>query len=307
LILHITNGDSAAIGIVNIQPGRRVLPWRDLLHEGPVPAGYGFRELSAIRAQYLFEAGYTETLEEAQVHFRSCEAALRLAGECREIVLWFEHDLYDQLQLAQVLDWFRENAPDAPLRLVQTNEYLGEMLDEQLARAWKSREPVHRMQLDAAHMVWEAIRAPHPTSLGAMARSRFVGLPYLAPALLRFCAEYPSTRQGLSRTEEIILALLAEQPLEPGPLFEAFQRAEEPRFLGDLSFFRVVGGLQTGPQPLLDQDLRLTAHGRAVLEGSADRIRGNGIDRWLGGVHLSGADSPWRWDVTRQQFVPRRS
>jgi hypothetical protein len=22
----------------------------------------------------------------------------------------------------------------------------------------------------------------------------------------------------------------------------------------------------------------------------------NGIDRWVGGVHLQGRDAPWRWD-----------
>jgi hypothetical protein len=30
----------------------------------------------------------------------------------------------------------------------------------------------------------------------------------------------------------------------------------------------------------------------------------NGIDRWLGGVHLIGRDrSPWRWDAWRETLV----
>lgn len=40
----------------------------------------------------------------------------------------------------------------------------------------------------------------------------------------------------------------------------------------------------------------ITPVGRDVLNGRKDHIRLNGIDRWLGGVHLSGPDVKWRWD-----------
>ena len=33
-----------------------------------------------------------------------------------------------------------------------------------------------------------------------------------------------------------------------------------------------------------------------MLAGRGDAIRLNGIDRWIGGVHLVGADAEWRWD-----------
>ena len=39
----------------------------------------------------------------------------------------------------------------------------------------------------------------------------------------------------------------------------------------------------------------LTETGREVLEGGKDRVEINGIDRWLGGVHLSGGGARWRW------------
>jgi hypothetical protein len=35
--LHVTNGDSAAEGLRATGLARRILPWRDALHEGPVP------------------------------------------------------------------------------------------------------------------------------------------------------------------------------------------------------------------------------------------------------------------------------
>ena len=36
--------------------------------------------------------------------------------------------------------------------------------------------------------------------------------------------------------------------------------------------------------------------GTSVLAGHQDHLTRNGIDRWIGGVHLSGHDVPWRFD-----------
>jgi hypothetical protein len=50
-------------------------------------------------------------------------------------------------------------------------------------------------------------------------------------------------------------------------------------------------------------EIHLTEVGRAMLEGRVDWVRLNGIDRWLGGVHLEGGESMWRWDQDSQGLV----
>ena len=45
-----------------------------------------------------------------------------------------------------------------------------------------------------------------------------------------------------------------------------------------------------------DGTLTITDDGRAILNRAADRIAAYGVDRWLGGVHLTGRDGEWRWD-----------
>jgi hypothetical protein len=40
-----------------------------------------------------------------------------------------------------------------------------------------------------------------------------------------------------------------------------------------------------------------------VLEGRADHVGLNGIDRWIGGVHLKGDSVEWRWDRAAQRIV----
>jgi hypothetical protein len=33
-----------------------------------------------------------------------------------------------------------------------------------------------------------------------------------------------------------------------------------------------------------------------VLRGEEDHAALNGVDRWVGGVHLAGREPRWRWD-----------
>ena len=49
--------------------------------------------------------------------------------------------------------------------------------------------------------------------------------------------------------------------------------------------------------------VRLAEAGASVLAGEADLVRLNGIDRWIGGVHLSGDDARWRWDEGRESIT----
>jgi mono/diheme cytochrome c family protein len=40
-----------------------------------------------------------------------------------------------------------------------------------------------------------------------------------------------------------------------------------------------------------------------ILKGEADAIAFNGIDRWIGGVHLEQHRCPWRWGDVDQQVI----
>ena len=96
--LHISNGDATDVPGTGL--ARRVVYWRDVLHEGPVPE-VAPAELRRIRADYL--AGYQSVQRaEAVRQFTERDQALE-ANRDGEYVLWFEADLYDQLQIAEIL------------------------------------------------------------------------------------------------------------------------------------------------------------------------------------------------------------
>ena len=56
-LLHVTNGESAGNTLRRTSLGGAVLPWQDVLHEGPVPSG-ARRDLLRARAAFLSECGW---------------------------------------------------------------------------------------------------------------------------------------------------------------------------------------------------------------------------------------------------------
>ena len=79
------------------------MSWLDVLHEGPLPGGLDAEALRAERARFLAACGWG-TAEEIEARLRARNDLAAAVREGEEIVLWFEHDLFDQLQLLQILD-----------------------------------------------------------------------------------------------------------------------------------------------------------------------------------------------------------
>jgi hypothetical protein len=320
-MLHVTNGDSAVPGIEGTGVGGDVLPWRDVLHEGPVPPGDA-AELRAVRARFLADCGWGEPEAiEAGMRARDERLATALARD-EVVVLWFEHDLYDQLQLIQVLD-----AVDGNGGMVETilpDRFLGAMEVDELAALWPGRAPVRPDQIALARLAWEAVRAPEPQGVEALLNTHTAALPHLGPALRRLLEELPAVGDGLGRTERQALEALRAGARTPVEVFVATQKAEEAPFLGDTWMWtrlfelaqgkdRLVEGADGGPlgppPPRSDangftaRELALTDAGRAVLAGDGDRAALVPLDRWAGGIHVTGPDPAWRWDRATARAV----
>ena len=298
--LHITNGDAVSLGETGL--GGQVLAWRDVLHEGPVPAGLSLQQLRPIRARFLAELGHRpepETLASLEQRDRV------LAGfrESDEVVLWFEHDLYDQLQLIQILDWFASQGDGIHLSLVDSGRYLGPMEPGELVALYPARVPVTQAQFELASRAWRAYSSPDPRVLPRLLRQDTSALPHLSGALERHLEQFPAAENGLSRTERQILEIAASGVRRLGAIFLADQDREDRIFMGDLVFNAYVRGLASARVPLLrisdpgatfhEISIEVTPQGDAVLRAKADHVDLNGIDCWRGGVHLY-AGKVWR-------------
>jgi hypothetical protein len=320
--LHVANGSctTALIEAAGI-PGARAV-WADPLHAGPVPADLPDAALVDVRARYL--AGSSSDIDAVRQELLGWRAAVSDAASYDELILWFEHDLFDQLNLVQLLDWMREHVSASPrVSLICIDRFpgrprfkgLGELTPSELATLLGGRQPIGPAQFELASRAWRAFRDPDPRRLAELIASDTSALPFLGAALARHLEEFPSTRDGLSRSERRILEL-AEQPLDLWQAFGRMHDDESAFYIADLSFWEVVRELAGASPALVSVDatdradgalphgrLALTDTGRAVLQGGLDRVRRCGLDRWLGGVHLQGSGPLWRWDADRHALV----
>lgn len=311
--LHVTNGDCtdlAGTGLVD-----RSLVWFDVLHEGPVPA-VGDDELRRIRAAHLTAADPAGASEFALRRFRERDHTLDAARD-GTYVLWFEADLYDQLQIVQILARLAAlGVPADQITLICIGEHpgiahfggLGELTPDQLRvlPMTAACAPLTPDALQLATHAWSALRRPTPHHLTDIAATRSPELRFLAQAFDRLTREYPSTRDGLSLTQRRILAATDGQRTAAEVFRHTTHREARP-YLGDTWSFTTIHRLAHAPDPLLtidpaDQPVgphtrpRRTDTGTRVLAGRQDHLTRNGIDRWIGGVHLSGHHVPWRFD-----------
>jgi len=336
-MLHITNGDSVGETLRQTGLPGDILTWKDILHEGPTPEGLSLEQMSKIRAQFLADSAMGP-YEDVLAEFMRRDTMLAQFATHKEVILWFEHDLYDQLQMIQIMDWFsRHDRGKTTLSLICINAFpgianfvgLGQLNAEQLRSLYETRRPLTEAALSLGSEAWNAYCSPDPKALEAFLRKDTSALPFLKAALLRHLEQFPALQGGLSRTERGILEVIASGVHKPLAIFRATQEKEESPFMGDSTVWLYLSILSTGQKPFLkrtdggafafptadpasghydrafiEQELVLTDEGREALAGQVDWIRINrGIDRWLGGVHLQGRDALWRWDTQRETLV----
>ncbi len=320
-MLHIHNGDSTAGTLREFGfPGEH-RAFQEVLMEGPAPENLSPEEWIAVRARFLARE-YERTIEECEKDFDEQEAWLSRCAEHDETILWFEHDLFCQINLIYLLDWFAKR-PMGQTRLslicigefpgVQDFRGLGQLTGEQLASLFDERRTVTDSELNLAAQAWAAYRSPDPNQIARLIDCDTSAMPFLGSALRLHLERFPSVKNGLGRIDNKALDLISSGANEFKQLFPRFAEAESAYGLGDAQLWCALKRLGTAreavitinnpansqpttkPNHYYDFSFTLTEIGKSVLVGTRDYIDLNGIDRWLGGVHLVD-DAVWRWD-----------
>lgn len=327
-MLNIHNGDSTA-GTARLAPipGAH-LAFREALVAGPTPANLEPTEWRKLRAAHLSSA-YGGSWEEAQRELERLEAALTSFHLHDEVVLWFEHDLFCQINLLYLLDWFAaRDLGKTKLSLIFIGEFpgkpdfrgLGELNPAELASLFDSRHEISEAEMQLATAAWRAYCSPDPTALERFLENDTSAMPFLKSALFSHLERFPSLRNGLGRVEEDSLILVNQGFKKFSDLFRRFIDEDRVYGFGDSQVYLTLqqlsnvrapllrnGGGRMGkggldPEKVSQSAYEITDRGKAVLNGEADFVELNGIDSWLGGVHLTN-DHLWRWDNEKQQII----
>lgn len=327
-MLHIVNGDVVANKLKELKVQGDILVWRELLTDGPLSPRLLADDFLQMRARYmeeklgipapLFIKGSLDQLRELQA-FATHD----------HVLLWFEHDLFDQTMLSFLLDWFsRQELGSTRLELICIGDFpgigdfrgLGQLTPAELSTLVGTEQVVTTEQLQLGSRAWQAYVSDDPTAVERLLAEDTSALPYLREAMLCHLRRFP-TVNGVSHLERTVLGLLDQGIERLVPLFNAVSQAESVYGLGDLQFWSYLERMRAGDSPLLSIEgpshlprfdtppvqfeqwrLGLTKTGREVLAGHSDWLVHSRTDRWIGGYHLTGDSPLWRWDAAKQRL-----
>ena len=321
--LNITNGDSAVGTLDEAGIAGKTIAWRDVLHEGPVDSSLSLAELSEQRAKFIAERGWDD-FNHVSGDFQERDRIIQHLDYFDEVVLWFEDDLYDQLQLIQLLDFFAGGVgAGKTLSLIQVDGYIPPLKPAELKELDEKRSTVTPDQVSLATRAWRAFGAPQPTAVSDVLREDTTVLPYLANAFRRHLEEFPSTVNGLSRSEREALTAIDAGYSTPVKAFLEVARQQQSIFLGDIIFYSYLERLSPAQSPLVtwadgrpvvsprisdarqfvNGEMVITPLGKEVLAGKRDWQTVNKETRWLGGVEIPASPNCWRWDPAEKTLV----
>ncbi|MEU8000435.1 DUF1835 domain-containing protein [Catellatospora sp. NPDC049111] len=281
------------------------VPFTDPVCQGPVPRTADPAEFDAIRADWLAGA-YDLDAGPVRERLSQERAALDTLDAYDRVLLWFEHDWFDQAILIRLLALLAHRpALHGRLRLMSIDAFPGEdpfigfgqLSAPQLATLAGRERPVTAEQFAAAERAWAALAVPDPLTLAGITDE---ALPYLSRAVRRHLVELPWTTDGLSLSERLCLRAVSPGPLPFAAVYRAHQDADPLPYLGDVMLLPVLRRLHDAERPALalrGGEYQLTAYGQRILHGDASWQT---FPRWVGGVLLPG----WRWDPDAARPVP---
>lgn len=337
-MLHIVNGDSVGDKLKQGIVQGEVLVWREIYPAGPIFIDPAEEQARKLRAEVLQSTMGIPSAE----YMAGCEEQERRISGFRqydEVVLWFEHDLFDQSMLAYLLDWFNgQKLGKTKLSLLCIGEFpgiepfhgLGQLTADQLGALRGTWQNIGRRELTLGSGLWQAYAASNPGTLAdylEQHREELAGtaLAFAYDAFQTHLSRLPSVENGLGIAEQTTLQAVASGTDTPLKLFRQVTDELHRLGMGDTEYWKILRSLTAGGNPLLridgvaevtdyrqvpdflNRSVRLTALGEQVLAGDADRVLRQGIDEWYGGLHLQGHNASWRWDSAAGRPVPAQA
>ncbi|WP_068152201.1 DUF1835 domain-containing protein [Kordiimonas lipolytica] len=306
--LHIRCGSDIEVALKDAGIEGAFLDFSDPFCQGPV---LDLPQEAFLEKRLDFVVGaYGLDPVDARKKQRLRYARLANAAAFARIVLWFEHDSYDQLILMFLLKHFSGLDERPVLDLVCVGDFpveprfigLGQLSPADLKGLYDNRQRVTTDMLALGQSVWAALVEETPHNLVRLAQSDTPALPLCAPAIMRHLKELPARSSGLSLTEELTLRVLAAEGARTGgKLFKTLKLEREPLpYLGDQMYWYDLDRLLAGGAIERFGDdwpaasVAITHLGRACLEGREDWMEHVVAERYVGGIRVAPDGKIWR-------------
>ena len=289
--LHITNGDVLTNKLSTLKLEGDIITWREMLCEGKTETNVGSESFWKTRFEFLnknYKISKSWFIDKTLKEYRT------LCNHKQEdrIVLWFDFDLFDQINMLAVISWLKTHRPYAEISLVSSEGDedsldimgLGELTDEQLRKLYTNRTLLTQDDIEYADYVWQLYCSDNPIRLENLKDFDSFQFSHLSGAIEAHLMRFPTIRNGLNEVENNILRLArSAKPKTKMELLNTVLRNQGRYGFGDTQYERVITKLK----PLFTNfsPVKLSKKGMEILDGKTSYyscIQEN--DAYLGGA-----------------------
>ena len=286
--IHITNGDALTSRLNQLFPGESFITWNEILCEGPATTDVLSEEFIALRTNFLIEnfEGSTDRYREFTKQFENIDWP-----SYEGIVLWFEFDLFCQVNLAAVVHLYKYLVLvlDLHLFLVCSGKIdgtdrlfgLNELNDDQIHNHYKNKVKLTTNEVDLLVDFWNLYTSEDPSKLAAVSFENET-LQYLEAAKLAHVTRFPDALSGINYPERMVLEAISENAISnERKLIGHLLRNQGYYGFGDLQWEKVVDKMS--PFFTTNGTLCLTSEGEKVLISELNIIDRMKDDTQFGG------------------------
>ncbi len=230
--VHVLNGDALA---ENFTLEGKVIICRECLIEGPLDAT-STQEFFLQRSAYLSETFALDVDYKTSVESEFNK--LLSVGPDDEINLWFEHDLFCQVNLWFILDWIvSHKLPNQIFRInpltSSDDQWSGfsTITDHSVGDAFSQRIEFTPHDLQVAKSLWEFYRSGDKENLRKIGKTKSDAFPYLTEVCEAHLQRFPQV--GLGRPQLKLIQLQRSGLTNFKTLFQEFQKTESIYGFGD--------------------------------------------------------------------------
>lgn len=256
--LHILNGDALVHGFLKQFPNKSYLVWREALCQGPLQYDLDDSYFEEKRKSFL-KSSFNATIEK---HLTAELQKIELAS-VSEVILWFEYDLFCQVNRMAAISWLVQNNFKGKISVLnidkfQTKEFtgLGQINHNSYPEIYHKRVPLSPRSISYMDAMWHKIADGDLHLLPFL--KELPELRYFNFAL-RTIAVYSNTHGlGAALLESRIYTLLKTNPLDKKTVIGSMLQNNHDLGYGDVQIENVLDQLiDQGNILILDNVLSL--------------------------------------------------
>ncbi len=247
-ILHITNGSNLTNYLKELDVDGEFLTWEEMLCEGHTVAGIDSKDFFNSRKTFLNEV-YRIEIDEKE--YKKELGKLNKLENVTEINLWFEYDLFCQINLIAVISLLHQREIDLPLYLVcsgrvegeKTLKGLSELNPEQLIDHYQNKILLNKDDIDLAIALWRTYCGKdHNIFKPYIVKSS--SFPYMSNCLKAHLERFPDSKNGLNVLEKNILEIVKNNNIKSKHHLMGYALNYQGYYgFGDIQFERLINNL----------------------------------------------------------------